>query len=53
MLVAGAVAGLFFAHFPGQAAETDSAEALPAENRGFVDVTTSCGVGDAIARHYE
>lgn len=53
MFVAANMAGLLFNEMPGQAAAANLAGTSPAKNGGFVDVTRSSGIAEAIAHHYE
>src|SRR5262245_53646299 len=53
LFLAAVIARLAFNDTPAKAADANSAGISPAKNGGFVDMTQSSGVGDAIARHYE
>ncbi|HMJ64119.1 MAG TPA: VCBS repeat-containing protein, partial [Candidatus Binatia bacterium] len=53
LLIAAAMAGLVSRDSPGQTADSKSAKTSIVEDGGFVDVTKSSGVAEAIDRHYE
>src|SRR5258705_11362690 len=53
LLIAAAMAGLVSRDSPAQTADSKSAKTSIVEDGGFVDVTKSSGVADAIDRHYE
>jgi len=53
LYIAAMTAGLASMVMPGQAADANATGTSTTKSNGFVDVTQSSGVADAMARHYE